>query len=117
LAEALPGARGALQRLLLARARGERDHLAAAVREDRCQVALAEAAGGRRGGERLIDLVAAVELGERDGLGDLAPQPGRAGRSRGDQPPLRAGPDLRNARSSRVPAFGRRSSAPVGLGG
>ena len=76
----------------------------AAVREDRRQVALAEAAGGRRGGERLVDVARAVQLGERDGLGDLAPQPGRAGRGGGESATRSApGPIARNACSSSVP--------------
>ncbi len=47
--EALPGARGALQRLLLASSGGERDDLAAVVSEDRRQVTVGEAARIRRG--------------------------------------------------------------------
>ena len=117
-AEALPGARGALQRLLLARARGELDHLRAAVREDRRQVAVAEAAGVRRDRERLVDVAGAVQLGQRDGLGELAPQPA----SRRPRP-RRSATAPRPARSPGTPArrraarAGVRSSAPAGRGG
>ena len=62
-----------MQRGLLAHARGELDDLRAAVREDRREVTLAEATRGCCCGERCVDVARAVQLGERDGLGDLAP--------------------------------------------
>ena len=50
--------------------------------------------------QRLVDSPGAVELGEIDGLGDLAPHPRRAGRGGRDQPRLGARPIARNACSS-----------------
>jgi hypothetical protein len=55
---------------------GELDHLrGAAVGDDRGHVALAEALGGGRDPQRLVDRVCAVELGQVDRLGHLAPHP------------------------------------------
>lgn len=73
--------------------RGERDRLRAVMREDGRHVAVAEAPGIRGDGECLLDGFGAVQLGERDRLGELAPQLGRARRGGGDQPPLGARPD------------------------
>ena len=95
----------------------ERDHPRAVVREDRGQVTVAEAPGVRGDRERFLDGLGAVQLGQRGRLGELAPQLRRPGRRGGDQPPLRARPDRRNACSSAERARGLRSSAPAGRGG
>jgi hypothetical protein len=88
------------------------------VREDRREFPVAEAAGVRGGPQRLVDIAWAVQLGQIDRLGDLAPQACRPGRRGRDQPLLSAaGPIARNARSSAPRARGLRSSAPAGLGG
>ena len=56
--------------------------------EDRGQITVGEPAGVRARAQRALDLLAAVELGEIDRLGHLAPHTLRAGRGRSDQPPL-----------------------------
>lgn len=95
-------------------ARRELDHLRVAVGEDRRQVAVAEAASRGRCRERLVDITSAVLLGERDGLGELAPQPAGAGGCRAATSQRSApGAIARNACSSTEPAFGRRSSGPA----
>ena len=102
----------------LARAGNAITGRALVVREDRRQVAVAEAAGVRRDRERLVDGLGAVQLGERDRLGELAPQLGRAGGRGGDQPPLGARPDRKERPLvGRCAARGLRSSAPAGRGG
>lgn len=63
---------------------------AAAVGEDRGQIALAKAAGGCRGGQHLIHPLGPVQLGQRHGLSDLALQSGRPGGRGLGQPLLRA---------------------------
>jgi len=56
-----------------------------------------------------------VQLGEIDGFGDLAPNSRRAGRGRGDQPRVRAGPDLQERRHMRsTVGSGRECEADVG---
>ena len=88
------------------------------MREDRRERALVEAAGV--GGDRAapLDALGAVELGEIDGLGHLAPDAARAGRRGPRQPRARARPDLQGTRASAaLCARGTRSSAPGGLGG
>ncbi len=87
------------------------------VREDRGEVAVPEALGLRGDRERFLDSLGAVQLGQRDGLGELAPQLGRPGRSSDDQPASAPGPIRRNARSSAERARGLRSRAPAGRGG
>jgi hypothetical protein len=54
------------------------------MRDDGGQVAVAEAFGLRGDGERLLDGLRPVQLGQRDGLGELAAQLGRARRGGGD---------------------------------
>src|SRR5207248_203106 len=88
--ESLPAASRALQRTLL---RGrEQDQLARLllVGEDRREVTIGEPACIRARPQRTVDLLVAVELGEIDRLGHLAPQALRALRGGLDQPLLRA---------------------------
>ena len=85
----------------LARAFGERDHLAALaalavlllVGEDRGEIAVSEPLGLRARFERVVHDTAAVKLGEVDGLAELASQPARAGRGGLGQPLLRTSAD------------------------
>jgi hypothetical protein len=63
------------------------------VGEDRGEVALIEPPGLRGRLQRLVDIAGPVQLGEIDGLGDLAPQPRGAGRRGSGQPAFGAGSD------------------------
>ena len=58
-----------------------------------------------------------MQLGEVDGLGELAPDACRAGRGGGDQPRLSARPDGKERPVVDAGRAGLAPSAPAGLGG
>ena len=65
------------------------------VGEDRGEIAVTKATGVGRRAQRVVEGAGAMELGQVDGLGDFAPHACGAGGSCGDQPGMRAGPDLK----------------------
>ena len=105
---------------MLLRAGGERDQLPGLllVGEDLSEIPVAEPAGVSAALQRVVDLVAAVQFGEVDRLGHLAPHPLRTRGARLDQPCFGTVAQSRGTLAPRSErARGRRSSAPAGLGG
>ena len=85
--------------------------------EDRGEVALAEPARLGAHLEGVLDLARAVQLGEIDRLGHLAPDPAVPAAAAFTSHASAPSPSARNAASSGLRARGRRSTAPAGRGG
>jgi hypothetical protein len=97
---------------------GERDDLrAVVVGEDRGEVPVSETARIRRSAQRLVDQLVAVQRGEVDGLGELAPHSARAGRGGSDQPCLRARADRKERLVVRAGRARLALQRPAGRGG